>query len=142
MTIERRLQHAARELREVQIDVPPLGTKSVGRRRHRLQMLAAPVLIPMLFVAGGLVAIGASRAEVTPSTPSDLPAVSTTTATSADPNRAAPPPQVDGGASAPSLLVELEMIADVANVRTRVPSVSPAGANVSVRQVGYVVGPL
>ena len=145
MTIEHRLQHAARELRELQIDVPPLGTKSVGTRRSLLQTLAAPMLVPMLFVAGGLVAIGASRAEVTPSTQSDIPNVSPATVTPADPNRAATPPQVDAdpvASSPPSMLVELAMIADVPGERSGVRSVSSADTGASARQVGYVVGPL
>ncbi|NNE11325.1 MAG: hypothetical protein HKN41_03680 [Ilumatobacter sp.] len=53
MTIERRLYHAARELRAVPIEVPELGEATPARRMRKVPALAAPVL----FVVGGLVAV-------------------------------------------------------------------------------------
>lgn len=59
MSIERRLQHAARELRSVEVAVPPLAGASPGGRqgagrRPGLHTIAAPVL----FVVGGLFVVG------------------------------------------------------------------------------------
>lgn len=75
MNVERRLHHAGRELREVPIEVPPLGSILAGaapRRRSSsvLQALAAP----MLFVAGGLFAYGAVQSDTVPTMQSDVPA--------------------------------------------------------------------
>ncbi len=57
MSLERRLQHAARELRAVDVAVPPLGAVGPARsarRRFGLQVVA----VPLLFVVGGLVVVG------------------------------------------------------------------------------------
>ena len=50
--IERRLQHAARELREVRIDPPPLPTARSDR--HSLAGRLPTLVMPVLFVLGGL----------------------------------------------------------------------------------------
>ena len=76
MNIEHRLQHAARDLREVPIVVPPLGHRAGARPvPSRLSVLATPVLVPLLFVAGALFAIGAARAPVHQPIQSDIPAI-------------------------------------------------------------------
>jgi hypothetical protein len=49
MSLERRLQHAARELREVDVEVPDRG---LGRRRVVRRVHAA--VVPVLFVVGGV----------------------------------------------------------------------------------------
>lgn len=56
MSLERRLQHAARELRAVDVAVPPLGATSRAgtSRRFSIQVVA----LPLLFVVGGLVVVG------------------------------------------------------------------------------------
>lgn len=61
--LERRLQHAARELREIEIEPPPLEHLD-GRRPARSVVGRVPALVmPVLFVLGGLavVAGGVSR---------------------------------------------------------------------------------
>lgn len=71
MDVERRLQHAARELREIEIEPPPLESLG-GRRRVSGVVGRIPALVmPVLFVLGGLavVAGGLSReADDGPST--------------------------------------------------------------------------
>ena len=105
MTIERRLQHAARELREVQIHVPPLGTPRPTRERVRLQTLTAPMLVSMLFVVGGLFAFGATRTTVSEPAQNDIPTVP-----GAIDEPAAGTADATTTVSAPSVLDELEMI--------------------------------
>lgn len=128
MNIEQRLQHAARELREVEISVPPLGHRSTPVRR--LPGLATPVLVPLLFVAGALIAIGATRAPVHQPIQSDIPAV-VEPATGAEAPAAtadvdAEPPAV-ADADAPSVLDELEMIATLVAPRSA-PTPAPSTA--------------
>lgn len=104
MNIERRLHHAARELREVPIDVPVLGDPSLrGRPRARRPRLAASAA-PMLFVAGGLLAVGVMQREVPEPAHSDIPTA---------PAEADPPAPDAGGADAatPSVSEELRLIA-------------------------------
>lgn len=121
MNIERRLHHAARELREVPITVPPLGRRragggggSGGGATRILQALAAP----LLFVAGGLFAIGAMQG--TPVEPIQTDIVGTPTVVVdpvGDPARADTAADAEAvraaSVSAPSVRVELEMIAEI-----------------------------
>ena len=112
MNLEHRLQHAARDLREVPVPVPPLGTLARERPRSRVHTSATPVLVPLLFVAGALFAIGATRFGVGQPVQSDLPAVGG----SFDPSTAAPVEartDVEAvGTDAPSAPVEVQMIAE------------------------------
>lgn len=126
MNLEQRLQHAARDLREVPVAVPPLGTVAAGRRRSRVHTTATSMLVPLLFVAGALLAIGATRAGIDPSVRSDLPPVSD----SVDPATAVPVDAGTGGdaptVDTPSALVELQLIADVVgSARTAEPPGEP-----------------
>ena len=111
MNIERRLQHAARELREVPIVVPPLSSRrNGGGATLILQALAAP----MLFVAGGLFAIGALRD--TPTVPVQTDIVGTPVTVDAPdvaPATADPAGEPVRPISAPSVRAELEMIAEI-----------------------------
>lgn len=80
MTLEHRLQHAGRELREVPIDVPPLGTRAAAPHRPRVHALSASMLLPLLFVVAGLFAIGAARGpdavrSDVPTSPATVPSV-------------------------------------------------------------------
>ena len=129
MNIEHRLQHAARELREVPIAVPPLGhrTRPVP---SRLAALATPMLVPLLFVAGALFAIGATRAPIHQPIQSDIPAVVQPVTGTEQPAATAevaddPPPVAD--AHAPSVLDELEMIATLVAPRSA-PTPAPSTA--------------
>lgn len=57
MNIDQRLHHAARELREVAIEPPPLGTgRSLGARTGTLRRIPA-LVAPVLFAVGGLVMV-------------------------------------------------------------------------------------
>lgn len=119
MNVERRLHHAARELREVTIVVPPLGRpRRDGAATRVLQALAAP----LLFVAGGLFAVGAMQQTSTVPTQSDIvtgtvgpaggpaavvePAVGPATVSTDDDT-------ATRAVSAPSVRAELEMIAAI-----------------------------
>ncbi len=118
MNIEHRLQHAARELREVPIAVPPLGSRSRVRTPRRARALATPMLVPLLFVTGALFAIGATHPGVHQSTQTDIPAASRP----ASPGVAEPLADTSGSVEmpaldAPSVLVELQMIAALVNTR-------------------------
>lgn len=59
MTFDRRLHHAARELRELPIETPPFGDLRTGtaRSRHGRSPALSSVLASMLFVVGGLLAV-------------------------------------------------------------------------------------
>lgn len=140
MMVEHRLQHAARELREVHIDVPPLGTPGPMPRRSRLQTVGGPLLVPLLFIAGGLVAVGATRAAVPPPMQSDIPAAAPVAATPAD--DAATPQPAFGDVTAPSLLDELEMIAGLVNRQSAVSPATPADEPTSVPPVSNAAGPI
>ena len=61
MNLEHRLHHAARELREVTIDVPPLGTRPTSTGLTRRTRLVPALAAPLLFAAGALFAVGAVR---------------------------------------------------------------------------------
>ncbi len=144
MNIEHRLQHAARELREVPIAVPPLGSRSRVRTSRRVHALATPVLVPLLFVAGALFAIGATRPGVRQPIQTDIPAAS----------RPAPPgveePLTDTSGSvempalhAPSVLVELQMIAALVNTRsTPAPVETPDPVTEQVGRTANVITPI
>lgn len=129
MNIEHRLQHAARDLREVPIAVPPLGRRSGTRPvPMRLPALATPVLVPLLFVAGALFAIGAARAPVHQPIQSDIPAivgpVTDDEVPAATSDLADEPPAVVV-ADVPSVLDELEMIATLVTPRSA-PAPAPS----------------
>ena len=55
--LERRLQHAARELREVQIEAPPLSSLSAPRRPSGILGRVPALVMPVLFVLGGLAVV-------------------------------------------------------------------------------------
>lgn len=122
MNIEHRLQHAARELREVPIAVPPLGAHAPASRAWaRVPALATPMLVPLLFVAGALFAVGAIRADTARPIRSDIPAV---VQPATPPLDDVPAPVVDGAVVAddapddvPSVLDELRMIAELNTMR-------------------------
>lgn len=125
MNLEQRLQHAARDLREVPVAVPPLGGRS--RARPKAHAIATPVLVPLLFVAGTLFAIGATGAGVEHPVQSDLPTVrrSVDPSTDATPVEAEEQPVVRS-IDAPSALVELQMIAEfVSGAQSGKPPTSP-----------------
>lgn len=129
MSLEQRLQHAARELRGVEIPVPPLGGARASGRPRRLQMVAVPVL----FVVGGMMAVNGVRQDVAPPpVDSDIVQHLTTTETPVDhaptpspsgPTVVAPPDRPPAGASAPADVrpaapnarAEMEIIAEVRN---------------------------
>lgn len=127
MNLEQRLQQAARDLREVPVAVPPLGSFARGRPRSRALTMTTPVLVPLLLVAGALFAIGSTRPDVGRPVQSDLPAVSG----SVDPSTAVT--QVEARAEpevrstdAPSALVEVQMIAEfVSRARSAKPPATP-----------------
>lgn len=66
MSLERRLQHAARELRELAIE-PPGRPVSPVRRQRPLAALTA-VGVPVLFVLSGVLVAAGAFARVAPST--------------------------------------------------------------------------
>ena len=132
MNIEHRLQHAARDLREVPIVVPPLGHRAGARPvPSRLPVLATPVLVPLLFVAGALFAIGAARAPVHQPIQSDIPAIVgpvTDDEAPAGTSELADEPPAVVVADVPSVLDELEMIATLVTSR---PEPAPAPSTVT-----------
>jgi len=136
LNIEHRLQHAARELREVPIAVPPLRQPAPASRPWaRVPALATPMLVPLLFVAGALFAVGAIRADTARPIRSDIPAVAQPPAPAP---RDVPAPVVDDADvtvdepddDVPSVLDELRMIAELNTMReapasTSAPSTPP-----------------
>lgn len=146
MSLEQRLQHAARDLRGVEIPVPPLGGADVSARARprRLQMVAVPVL----FVVGGLMAVNGVRQDVTP-TPFDSDIVDQIETTETpvaeaptrpeqqqrstgptdvqradvEPNEVAP---TDALPAAPNARAEMDIIAEVRN-RQRLAEVGESG---------------
>lgn len=119
MTIDRRLHHAARELRAVPIEVPPLGSPPSRRRPTRiLQGLAAPVL----FVAGGVFAYGLVQSTSSPAIErdvSEMPVVDT----DAPVAETGTPARV---ATAPSIHAEMELIAELVNRSQKSSTPAPA----------------
>ena len=123
MNIEHRLQHAAREMREVPIAVPPLGSPRRVRTLSRVHALATPMLVPLLFVAGALFAIGATRPVAHRSVQTDIPAADSPPSAGAaesvaDTSGSADLPVLD----APSPPTELEKVAVLANTRPTLTS--------------------
>jgi hypothetical protein len=133
MNIEQRLQHAARDLREVAVEVPPLGSVGHARPRSRVHALATPVLVPLLFVAGALLAIGATRQGGDTPVQSDLPAVGESVDPAASGAAVTPGDEPDEhdehqapAVDAPSALVEQQMIAEfISSARSAKPAPSP-----------------
>lgn len=126
MTIEHRLQHAARELREVRIDVPPLGGPLPPTRRNRLQALAAP----MLFVVGGVLAVGVVQGRAAEPIQTDIPLAPSVVdpgPTTAEAMTASVP--------APSVRSELEMIAEIIQSGGPRPVQEPQPASVPAEDV-------
>lgn len=114
MTIDRRLHHAARELREVRIDVPPLGMPPPAPRRFRLQAVAAP----MLFVAGAALAMGVMQNRAAEPVHTDIPAVPSVVDAGPVPSQA-----TNVIVPAPSARAELEMIAEF--IKSNGPAPAP-----------------
>jgi len=114
--IERRLQHAARELREIEIEPPPLEHLGVRRRTGVVGRIPALVM-PVLFVVGGL-ALVAGGMDPQVDGPTDAPVVDAVEQSST----AAPEPVVAERSSAPTLTARQE-IALISSLR---PSPTPA----------------
>ena len=74
MSLEQRLQHAARELREFPIETPPLGALPPRRRSFQAALVA-----PVLFALGGVVLVAGTL-----STDGDPRPPAATSATTAD----------------------------------------------------------
>jgi hypothetical protein len=72
--IERRLHHGARELRSFDIEPPPLAKLSATRRPTGLPGRVPALVMPVLFVLGGLAVIVGGLGRTTES-PDALPAV-------------------------------------------------------------------
>lgn len=160
MNLEHRLQHAARELREITIDVPPLGRPVRRRRPSLVPALAAP----MLFAAGALFAVGAVRGVERPmnsdiSVTSDLadnlagnpvaeaideptPVVAPAVVDPivADPIVADPDTGADTGVAAPSIHEELQMISE--NLASFQANRTPEAPRSSTGSVGLRLGPI
>ena len=66
MTIDHRLHHAAREIREIEIDAPPLPSVSAGHvRRSKIPAVAASLLVVLggIGVWNGMADVPASQSE-------------------------------------------------------------------------------
>ena len=106
--------------------------------------MLTPLLVPLLFLAGGLFAVGGARTGDHRSVQSDL----STAGNPVDPP-AAPAP-VDRGdrpgpptVAAPSALVELQLIAEfVTTARTTETSPTPARAGERAGRLASGVGPI
>lgn len=63
--LEQRLQHAARELREIEIEPPPLRSLTAGNRPRGWVARIPALVVPAMFVLGGLalVAGGIERGD-------------------------------------------------------------------------------
>ncbi len=57
MNLDQRLHHAARELRELRIEPPPLGSAAMPTARSTPLRRVPALVAPMLFVLGGLVVV-------------------------------------------------------------------------------------
>ena len=141
MNLEQRLQHASRDLREVQIVVPPLGG---GTTRPRPHSTATPLLVPLLFVAGALFAIGATRTDEVGTLQGDL----STVTSPVDPSTAPAPVGADHepkvrSIEAPSAFVEVQSIAESGNsARTTETSTRPVPAGTEARRLASGIGPV
>lgn len=130
MSIERRLHHAARELREVPIEVPPLRgvprvpTPRHGARRPRLAALAAP----LLFVGGGVLAVGVLQRQVPEPPHSDIPAAPAVV----DAGPVSQPGAGDGP-STPSVRDELQLIAGILDEAVSAAATEPTDSVVTPR---------
>jgi hypothetical protein len=71
--LERRLHHAARELRSIDIEPPPLATISAPSRPTGLAGRVPALVMPVLFVLGGLAVIAGGLGR-TAEPPDALPA--------------------------------------------------------------------
>ena len=141
MNLEQRLQHASRDLREVQIVVPPLVGATPRPRPHSS---ATPLLVPLLFAAGALLAIGAARTDEIGTVQGDLSAVTS----AVDPSTAPAPVGTDHepevrSIEAPSALVELQSIAEFdSSARTTETSTRPVPVGTQARRLARGVGPV
>lgn len=106
--IERRLQHAARELREVRIDPPPLPVDAPAPR-HRTGRLPTLVM-PALFVLGGLAMVVGGTGRQTDDTVDDTAPVTATAAIAAPEVLSAP------SAAAPTPLTARQEVALIASL--------------------------
>lgn len=76
MNVDHRLHHAARELREVHIETPPLvGPPPVSG--HRTSGRIAATVAPILFAIGGLVMVAGGLRSESASRPESLPVPAT-----------------------------------------------------------------
>ena len=117
--LERRLHHAARELRSIDIEPPPFASVAAPGRPSGLVGRVPALVMPVLFVLGGLavVAGGLGRTTEVPDAQSNPPAVEVTPI-------AAQPGRIAGETSAPILSVhqELALIASLAPAAEPTPS--------------------
>lgn len=120
--LERRLHHAARELRSIDIEPPPLATiapsRASARRPSGLGARVPALVMPVLFVLGGLAVIGGALGH-TAEPPEALPA---------EPAAVAPPAQsgstADPGVSRP--LSARQELALIASLKPTVSAPEPA----------------
>ena len=74
MNLEHRLHHAARELRAVEIEAPPLAALSAPRRPTGIVSRVPALVMPVLFVLGGLAVIAGGGLGRTAGSPDATPA--------------------------------------------------------------------
>lgn len=92
--LERRLQHAARELRELQIEAPPLPTLHAARRPSGIAGRVPALVMPVLFVLGGLAVVAGGigrQPEVSSEATSAAPAAAEVAAIAGDTDEFAVP---------------------------------------------------
>ena len=103
------------------------------------------MLVPLLFVAGALFAIGATRPGVHQSIQSDIPAAASRPTSPGD---AEPPADTSGSVElpavhAPSVLAELQMIATLVNTRSApAPAETPDAVPEQPGRPAKVTGPI
>lgn len=124
MSLERRLQHAARELREVTIETP--GTPHAPAPRPRPLAAVTAVAVPVLFVLSGVLVAAGAFERVAPTT--TVPDV-TSSAAVADDEPAEARHRSGHAVSAPTpALVEVGLIADLVRAYAAGGAASPLAA--------------
>lgn len=105
--------------------------------------MVAPLLVPAMFAIGALFAVGATRGAVAPPTSSDISVVQPAASTSGSPGSGLPE-LTDEEVSAPSVLTELEMIAElVRRQRANAPAAGTSTASPSTSLVAdRIMGPI
>jgi hypothetical protein len=91
--LERRLHHAARELRSIDIEPPPLATISASRRPTGIAGRVPALVMPVLFVLGGLAVIAGGLGR-TAESPDAGPAATVAAGPVADEGRQAEPDEI------------------------------------------------